>query len=139
MKKGFIIFAAFVFAACNNQKKPADNSEAANPVVNGTNAPGDGYDEGKELISKNDCSSCHMPNTMLTGPAFITIAKRYPNSNGVAENLARSIINGSKGVFDTTRAMPPHPTINFNDAVKMAQYILHLNSQARQDSLNTIR
>jgi len=129
-----------ILAACHNNKKPAQGSPAADPLVNTSGSTtNDSTADGRLLIAGNDCISCHKIDSVLTGPAFLTISRRYPNGNGVAENLARSIISGSRGVFDSTRSMPPHPSIKFGDAVKMANYILSLKDQVRIDSLNRIR
>jgi cytochrome c len=138
MKKYIVICFAGFMAACN-PKKPAANSEAANPIVNEVGNAHDSAATGKQLIAGNDCINCHQLNTTVTGPSFEDVAKKYPNSNGVAENLARSIISGSKGVWGNVREMPPHPTIKFGDAVKMGAYILSLKDQKYFDSLNKIK
>jgi len=139
MKKVTVIFSLITLIACNTQKKPNPNSEAANPIVNQGGDINDSSANGKRLIAASDCSGCHNLTTKLTGPPFMDISKRYPYSIGVAQNLARAIIDGSKGAWQTATAMPPHPTIRFNDAVKMAQYILSLRGQAKRDSLNAVR
>lgn len=134
-----VISIITILAACKNNTKPHPKSPAADPLVNGSGEAHDSTADGRMLIAGNDCVGCHKIDTLLTGPAFLTISKRYPNGNGVAENLARSIISGSRGVFDSTRSMPPHPSIKFADAVKMANYILSLKDQVRIDSANKVR
>jgi len=134
-----IISIVTILAACHSNTKPHPKSPAADPLVNGSGEAHDSTADGRMLIAGNDCVSCHKIDTVLTGPAFLTISRRYPNGNGVAENLARSIISGSRGVFDTTRSMPAHPNITFGDAVKMANYILSLKDQVRIDSVNRVR
>lgn len=136
---GFISIV-IILAACHTNTKPAPGSPAADPLVNSAGATtNDSTANGRLLIAGNDCISCHTIDSVSTGPAYLTISKRYPNGNGVAENLARSIISGSRGVFDSTRSMPPHPSIKFGDAVKMANYILSLKDQARIDSSTRVR
>ena len=138
MKRGFIIFLIVSALACNNSKKASPNSEASNPIINGAANATDSIATGKELIAGNDCSGCHNPNSKLTGPPFTDIAKKYPNSTGVAENLARSIVSGSKGIWGNVHEMPPHTNVRFPDAVKMAEYILSLKDQMHSDSLNKV-
>ncbi|HWB26587.1 MAG TPA: c-type cytochrome [Chitinophagaceae bacterium] len=139
MKKLIFILPVVILTACNPSKKPDKNSEGANPIVNGGAKPADSTTEGERLISIYNCSGCHNLDTNKTGPSFVAIARRYPNGEGVAENLAHSILYGSKGAWGTKIAMPPHNNIRYNDAVKMAEYILSLRAKEREDSLNTVR
>ncbi len=139
MKNLFAIALIALVFACNNRQKASPDSEANNAIVNEGGDANDSLAGGKKLIGGNDCSGCHNTSTNLTGPPFMDISKRYPNASGVAENLAHSIISGSKGVFQNVHEMPPHPAIKFSDAVKMATYILSLKDQAKRDSLNSVR
>lgn len=138
MKKLIVICLAGFILACN-QKKPGANTEATNPLVNEGGNAHDSAADGKTLIGGNDCVGCHQINSNLTGPPFEDIARKYPNSTGVAENLARSIISGSKGVWGNVREMPPHPNLRYTDALKMAEYILSLKDKMHSDSLNRVK
>lgn len=138
MKHLIFILIVIAFTACNNGGKPAKGTQGDNNVVNGNATPAGELGEGKRLIASFDCQTCHMPDTKVVGPSFMAISKRYPDGEGPAQNLARSIVSGSRGVWDTTVAMPAHPNISFNDALKMTRYILSLNSQAKRDSMNNI-
>lgn len=142
MKYGISIYMILVMtillASCK-PKPAASGSEAANPVVNGSDAPKDNTAEGKRLISLSDCNSCHMIDKKVTGPAFLDIARRYSDAPGVEANLAHVIITGSKGAWYPNVVMPPHPNVSYPDAVKMAQYIISLKAKAEQDSLNGVK
>lgn len=138
MKRWLLFISVLVLTACNNGGKPEKGTQGDNSVVNGDNTPAGELGEGKRLIASYDCQTCHMPATKLVGPSFMDISKRYPNAEGPAQTLARSIVSGSKGVWDTTVAMPAHPNINLNDALKMTRYILSLSPQAKRDSMNAV-
>ncbi len=135
MKK-FIVYVSIALGilACN-QKKPSADSVANNPIINKGGSATDSANDGERLIAAGDCFTCHSINKTNVGPAFIDIAKKYPNGTGTAENLARSIVSGSKGIWGNSKAMVPHPNISFQAATKMAEYILSLREQQYEDSL----
>jgi len=137
MKRYLVMCAVVALLACNN-KKPAPGSPGAEPIVNNG---GNSTDEtgGEKLIAKSDCMGCHSQHSTVTGPPFENIARRYPNGTGVAENLAKSIISGSRGIWGNVQEMPPHPNVSQPDAVKMAKYILSLKDKMKQDSASKVR
>jgi len=81
--------------------------------------------EGKELLSKADCLSCHKVDTKVVGPAYIDVAKKYPASEANYELLSKKVIAGGSGNWGSL-AMAPHPTIPPADVKKMVEYILSL-------------
>ncbi len=122
--------------------KPANpDSPAGNALVNQGGHDGDSAATGRELIAGNDCNSCHSIDAKgaNAGPSFVSIARRYPNSTGVAQNLAQSITKGSIGAWSNVHAMPAHTNVRFPDAVKMAEYILSLKELTPQDTLHTTK
>jgi len=142
MKKGIVtcitVLILSILVSCG-QKKPATGSEAADPIVNGSDAPKDNTAEGKRLIQLSDCMGCHMIDKKVTGPAFLDIAKRYGDVPGIEANLAHSIITGSKAEWYPNVTMPAHNNVSYPDAVKMAQYIISLKGKAVRDSLNAVK
>ena len=79
--------------------------------------------EGKELIAKSNCSSCHKPTVKLVGPSFHDIAQKYQPT---AENytfLTDKIIKGGSGNWGPV-AMSPHGDLPSADVKKMVTYIL---------------
>ncbi len=82
-------------------------------------------EEGKQLLSKNDCLTCHKLDVKLVGPAYIDVAKKYPASEGNYEALTKKVIAGGSGVWGQT-PMAPHPAIAPADVKKMVEYILSL-------------
>ncbi|HVX50796.1 MAG TPA: c-type cytochrome [Chitinophagaceae bacterium] len=130
MKNTIVIFSIVLLAACQSPGKPGKENPAANPV---TDISGDSTG-GARLISVNDCAGCHSLTAKNSGPSFLAIAERYPDSHGTAENLAYSIVDGMKGAWGKGSAMPAHKNVSYKDAVKMAEYILSVETRLKNDS-----
>jgi len=81
--------------------------------------------QGKELISKADCLSCHKLDIKLVGPAYNDVAKKYPATQANYTLLSKKVISGGSGVWGPV-AMSPHPALTPDDAKKMVEYILSL-------------
>lgn len=52
------------------------------------------------------CFACHAISKPGTGPSFEDIARRYAGSEGAANALTTSIVNGATGKWSGYRAMP---------------------------------
>ena len=129
----FILGVSIIMIACQTQSKKANHVSATDSLINGAGQMVDSaYREGAQLITSNDCLTCHAVDQKNTGPSFKQIANRYPFDEGVVENLAHAVIHGSKGLWGL-KEMPQHPNRSFAAAKKMTTYILSLN-----DSLNAI-
>ena len=83
------------------------------------------YQEGLALVAKSNCLSCHQINEQATGPAYVSIAKKYIDNPETIDQLSNKIINGSVGVWGQV-PMNAHPNITKTDAEKMVSYILLL-------------
>jgi len=119
-----ILFAAAV--ACNTKPKSTHQTTATDSLINSAGGIADSvYAHGARLIAENDCLTCHKINEKSFGPSYNEISSRYPFSEGTIENLAHSIMHGSKGLWGTN-AMTPHSNLKYEDAKAMAQYILSL-------------
>jgi len=127
----FLGLAVFMFlvVACNTQSKKFKISTTTDSLINSAGAMADpAYQKGAKLIAANDCLTCHILDKKSTGPSYYQISEKYPFDSGVVENLAYSIIHGSKGLFGPNE-MPGHPAINYIDAKAMATYILSLKHE----------
>jgi len=82
-------------------------------------------EEGKQLLAKNDCLSCHKVDVKLVGPAYKDVAKKYPASAANYDLLSKKVIAGGSGVWGEV-PMAPHPSVPPADVKKMIQYILSL-------------
>jgi cytochrome c len=79
--------------------------------------------QGKELISKADCLTCHKVDGKLVGPPFKDIAKKYPASEANYALLTKKVTAGGSGNWGAI-AMAPHPNIPAANIKKMVTYIL---------------
>ena len=107
------------------KKKAATTATKAPPPPFATDVE---IGDGKELISKSDCLTCHKIEDKLVGPAYTLIAAKYPQNQNSLDTLTKKIITGGKGVWGPV-PMAPHPNITQADANKMIKYILTLNAK----------
>jgi cytochrome c len=80
---------------------------------------------GKALIEASDCRTCHQDATKVIGPAYIDVAKKYPNTPTNVKLLAGKVIAGGTGVWGEI-PMTPHPAVSQGDAEAMVSYILSM-------------
>ncbi|MEZ4968295.1 MAG: PA14 domain-containing protein [Flavobacteriaceae bacterium] len=83
---------------------------------------------GKKMVEGSDCSACHLQNENLVGPAYDSIARRYPFDWATVDVLADKIRLGGTGNWGTT-AMSAHPDISRSEAQNMSYYILSLDGE----------
>ena len=127
-KKCFLIISFVVAIACNTEPKSTSQTTATDSLINSAGGIADSaYARGARLIAGNDCLTCHQLEKKSFGPSYDEISSKYPFSNGTIENLAHSIIHGSKGLWGSN-AMTPHPNVTYEDAKAMAAYILSLKN-----------
>jgi len=81
--------------------------------------------DGKALIEASDCRTCHQDAAKVIGPAYVDVAKKYPNTPANVKMLAGKIIAGGKGVWGEI-PMTPHPNVTQEDAEAMVTYILSM-------------
>jgi cytochrome c len=134
MKFKVMIAAAILFASCKSGTGKTSTSDSANATQNIINTGGTSVDSAKNisggnLIAANDCLTCHKIDAKSTGPSYKQIAAKYQPNQGNVENLANSIIKGSKGLWGNT-AMTPHPHLSEQQAQEMAGYILSLRDSS---------
>jgi cytochrome c len=80
------------------------------------------------FISKSDCNTCHQVNAKSIGPMFTQIAERYNGKVWAPDSLAKKIRSGGSGVWGEVN-MPAHPSITYNDAKTIVNYILNINDK----------
>jgi cytochrome c len=108
-----LCFGYVQVSAQKKAKKTVIKSKKITPVI----------EEGKVLISKSDCLSCHRPAIKLIGPSFHDIALKYPSSTENFQFLTDKIIKGGSGSWGPV-PMSPHTQLSKTQVEKMVTYIL---------------
>jgi len=88
-------------------------------------APAAAGKDGKALIEASDCRTCHHDKDKLIGPAYMDVAKKYPNTDENIKHLASKVIAGGTGVWGQI-PMVAHPNITQEDAEAMVKYVLSI-------------
>lgn len=114
------VFAAFgiclILASCGGSSQESNELTSKN-LANAQRM------EGKALLMKNDCLTCHIEQEKLVGPAYKDVAAKYAGQQGAVDTLVNKVINGGSGVWGDA-AMAAHPNLSRSDAEKMVNYIL---------------
>lgn len=127
----FVIMSAGVIAlfACGGKKEEEKKPEVKTENTGDLSGNPD-YAAGLELVSKDDCLTCHRPTGKLTGPSYEEVANKYAGADDKKiEELANTIIKGVKvsdSKWGATQDMTPHPNLTMDNAKKMVKYILLL-------------
>lgn len=141
MKQISILSAALLFTllSCRQSGNSTSSrgSTATDSLINNTQiAASDEVRSGAQLITKSDCITCHAVDSVVTGPAFKTIAQKYQHVEGNISKLSESIIRGSKGIWGEV-AMTPHPYVSPAQAREMILYIFSIDSTHTADTTGT--
>lgn len=117
MKKYLVSIATItLLAACGgSEPKQAPGTVVLTPE----------QQQGKELIAKSDCRTCHKDDSKLVGPAYDSVAIKYAGDANAVNNLADKVMKGGTGVWGQV-PMTPHPAIQKADAELMVKYVLSL-------------
>lgn len=88
-------------------------------------APAGADNEGKALVEKNDCMTCHKIDAKLIGPSYKEVAQKYKGQVDAKPMLVEKIIKGGAGVWGQV-PMTAHPALSEEDAEKMIRWVLSL-------------
>ena len=83
---------------------------------------------GMKLEASNDCKTCHLEHENLVGPAYDSIAKKYPFEWPIINQLTEKVIGGGSGVWGSL-LMTAHPDLSREKAQEMVYYILSLDGE----------
>ena len=118
-----LIFALTVlltlFSCGSEPKEPAKPAAPAKPDLSAN----PDYQQGLELIGKNDCLTCHKIEEKLIGPSYREVAKKYAGQADAVPMLADKILKGGTGVWGEV-PMAAHPNLSQEDAESLAKYVL---------------
>lgn len=92
--------------------------------------------EGKNLIGKNDCKSCHNTYVKTIGPSYNAIAEKYATSDDNVIYLVNKIRNGGSGIWGQV-PMSAHPELSKEDSEVMVRYILSLDQEDETAEVKT--
>ena len=127
MKKILIsaVFGTLFLVSCSKTETPKQesNSMLKEPTEQEATVAKTPEEEGKDLIEKSSCLTCHKEDGKLIGPSYKEVAAKYTEAD--IDKLADKIIAGGSGVWGET-AMTPHPGMDKENAKKMVKYILTL-------------
>ena len=82
-------------------------------------------DAGQALAQRNVCLACHQIDTKRVGPSFRDIAVRYAGNEAAAEYLARTIRDGSRGLWGAI-PMPAQRHVDPATSLQLAEWIMSL-------------
>jgi len=88
---------------------------------------------GEKVVNGSDCLSCHALDSLVVGPSWKAIAKRYGNQLGNAAKLAVKIREGGMGKWGDV-AMTPHPDLTEAQCRQIVDWILSLKETSTQPS-----
>jgi len=88
-------------------------------------------DAGQALAQRNVCLACHQVDAKRVGPSFRDIALRYSGNEAAAEYLARTIRDGSRGLWGAI-PMPAQRHVDPATALQLAEWIMTLAPQAKR-------
>ena len=80
----------------------------------------------ESLARARNCMTCHATDRTLLAPSYRDIAKRYAGKPGAAEELARSIADGSRGKWGSL-PMPAGLQLAPGEANRLARWILGMS------------
>jgi cytochrome c len=103
----------------------ADTAAATAPAAEAPATAAASGKDGKALIEASDCRTCHQDAAKVIGPAYVDVAKKYPNTPANVKMLSEKIIKGGTGVWGEI-PMTPHPAVSQEDAEAMVTYILSM-------------
>ena len=80
---------------------------------------------GLKLIAKNDCKTCHNTKVKTIGPAYVSVAKKYEDTEDNIKMLAEKVKGGGTGIWGE-EVMNAHLDLSDIELREMVKYILSL-------------
>jgi len=132
LKKYLVLIAITgILAACGGgggSKPASDSSATASTSGGGDLSSNPDYIKGLDLISRNDCLTCHDIATKKIGPAYQDVANKYAGVDTAVDYLAKKIVSGGTGVWGAI-PMTPHPALALDSAKALVKYVLLLKTK----------
>ncbi|MDP9230959.1 MAG: c-type cytochrome [Bacteroidota bacterium] len=129
MKKILFLIVLFAIFSCKNNSDSKEKAADSTTVVKDEIKKDAENQKGLEIVTNNDCATCHRVDEKIQGPSYRDIANKYAAMpDTVIDHLANKIIHGGSGVWGEI-AMAPHPALNETDAKEVVKYILSLKNK----------
>lgn len=96
-----------------------------NPAKSDPKAEAAAILEGSALVLPSGCMACHKENEKVLGPAFKSIAKKYPANAANIKKLVDKVYNGGSGVWGDY-AMAAQSHLKKDKIEKMVRWVLSL-------------
>jgi cytochrome c len=126
MKKLFLLPVLFLVMACGGGSSSKTEEPKKEEAKSDDLSKNPDYQKGLELVSKNDCFTCHQIDDKLNGPPYREVANKYAGMpDTIVTHLAHKVISGGSGVWGEIM-MTPHPALSEADAEAIVKYILLL-------------
>ena len=126
MKKLFLLPVLFLVMACGGGSSSKTEEPKKEEAKSEDLSKNPDYQKGLELVSKNDCFTCHQIDDKLNGPPYREVANKYAGMpDTIVTHLAHKVISGGSGVWGEIM-MTPHPALSEADAEAIVKYILLL-------------
>ncbi|MCO5118359.1 MAG: c-type cytochrome [Burkholderiaceae bacterium] len=108
-------------------RDPPDTLEQTRTMAMAAAGAGEVVDEAgpspARIAQAHNCMACHAIDGALVGPAFKAVASRYAGSADAAARLAKSVKEGSQGIWGAV-PMPPNAGLAEEDVRAVVQWIL---------------
>ena len=126
MKKLFLLPVLLLVMACGGGSSSKTEEPKKEEAKSDDLSKNPDYQKGLELVSKNDCFTCHQIDDKLNGPPYREVANKYAGMpDTIVNHLAHKVISGGSGVWGEIM-MTPHPALSEADAEAIVKYILLL-------------
>ena len=125
----FPVAFMFILAACGGGGEQGADGESTAPAsmvqkAGDEHASNPDYINGKALIEREDCLTCHTEKEKIIGPTYLEVAQKYAGADAAQiDTMAMRIINGSTGIWGEV-PMTPHPNLGMEEARQMVRYVL---------------
>ena len=129
MKKILIsaVFGTLFLVSCSKTETPKQESKSMlkEPTEQEATVAKTPEEEGKDLIEKSSCLTCHKEDGKLIGPSYKDVAAKYAGQKDAEATLVTHVMKGSKGVWGAV-PMPANTQVSEADAKKLVAWIMTL-------------
>ena len=82
--------------------------------------------DAPDFVGKNGCTSCHLIDKKVVGPAFKDVAAKYKGDATAEAKLIAKVKKGGSGVWGSTPMPANSPQVKDEDIKSIVKWILAL-------------